>query len=109
MNHKRLPLAEKSAALRAGLAMVRDTREIATTWLHYHQDVLRHTSEAGRELLRARTFNAMVEVRAKMLRSTAQSFQDRMTKIAEITGQMATRLCEAREEAKVKDGAGVVV
>jgi acyl-CoA synthetase (NDP forming) len=91
------------------LAFARDTREIATAWLRYHQDVVRHTSEAGQAMLHARTFNEVQEAQAKLLRGTAQSFRDRTTKIAETVGRMATRLYDAPEEAGVKDGAGASV
>jgi hypothetical protein len=72
------------------LAIARDTREIATAWSRYRQDVVRHTAEAGRALL---------EVQAKLLRGTAQSFHDRTVKIAETASRMATRPHDALKEA----------
>jgi hypothetical protein len=81
------------------LAIARDTREIATAWSRYHQDVVRHTAEAGQALLRARTFKEMLEVQAKLLRGTAQSFHDRTVKIAETASRMATRPHDALKEA----------
>ena len=90
MRNKVLPLADTSTALRAGFAIARDTGEIATEWSGYHQDVVRHTSEAGQALLRACTFKDVVEVQAKLLCGTTQSFYDRIVKIVETARRMVT-------------------
>jgi hypothetical protein len=81
------------------LAIARDTREIATAWARYHQDVMRHTSEASLALLHAGTLKEILEVQAKLLRSTAQSFHDQMVKIAETASRMVTRPHDALTEA----------
>jgi hypothetical protein len=81
------------------LAIAHDTREIATAWSRYHQDVMRHTSEASQALLRAGTFREILEVQAKLLRRTMQSFHEQMVKIAETTSRMATRPHNALREA----------
>ena len=44
---------------------------------------MRHTSEASRALLRARTFNEMLEVQAKLLRDNMQAFLDQSVRVAE--------------------------
>lgn len=91
MVNKSLPLAGSSTALHVGLAIARDTREIATVWSRYHLDIARHTSEACKALLHAQTINERLEVRAKLLSGTTQSFHDTLLKIAETVSQMATR------------------
>jgi hypothetical protein len=60
---------------------------------------MRHTSEASLALLRAGIFEKMLEVQAKLLRGTTQSFTDQMLKIAETTSRMATRPHDALKEA----------
>ena len=102
MRNMVLPLAGTSMALRAGFAIARDTGEIATEWSRYHQDVVRHAAKAGQALLRARTFKAMLEVHAKLLRGTTQSFHDRIVKIAETASRTATRPHDAPKEAGVE-------
>jgi hypothetical protein len=52
---------------------------------------MRHASEASLELLRVGTWKEMLEVQAKLLRGTTQSFHAQMVKIAEIASRMATR------------------
>ncbi len=44
---------------------------------------MRHTSEASQALMRARTFNEMLEVQAKLLRDNMQAFLDQSVRIAE--------------------------
>jgi hypothetical protein len=102
VNKSLLPPAT-STALRASLAIVHDRREIATAWSRYHLDIARHTSEARKVLLRARTINEILEVRAKLLRSTTRSFHDTLSKIAESTSLMATRPHDAPKEASLGD------
>ena len=99
MSNRLLPVGGRLPALRAGLAIARDTREIATAWSRYHQDVMRHASEASLALLRAGTFKEILEVQAKLLRGTTQSFYDQMVKMAETARRMATRPHHALKEA----------
>ena len=78
MRNKVPPLADASTALRTGFAVARDTREIATEWSRYHQDVVPHTSDASQALVRVRTLKDMVEVQANFCaaprsRSTTES------------------------------------
>jgi hypothetical protein len=103
MENKSLPLPGTSTALRAGLAIARDTREIATAWSCYHRNAVRHTSEAGQALLRARTIDEMLVVQAKLLRGITQSFHDTIVKIAETASRMTTRPHDASKEASVGD------
>jgi hypothetical protein len=60
---------------------------------------MRHTSEASLALLRAGIFEEMLDVQAKLLRGTTQSFTDQMVKIAETASRMATRPHDALKEA----------
>jgi hypothetical protein len=101
MRNKLLPLAGTATAIRAGFAIARDTREIATEWSRCHQDVMRHSSKAGQALLRVRTFKDMLEVQATLLRGTTQSFHDRIVKIVETASRMAMRPDDAPKEASV--------
>ena len=55
---------------------------------------MRHTSEASRALMSARTFNEMLEVQAKLLRDNMQAFLDQSIRIAESASRMATRPLE---------------
>ena len=102
MNNRSLPFAGALTVLRIGSAIARDTREIATAWSRYHQDVMRHASEASLALLRAGTFKEMLGVQAKLLRGTTQSFHDQMVKIAETASRMATRPHDALRGASVE-------
>lgn len=83
--------AAASSAVRSGSAIAECAQEITTAWTHYAEDVMRHTSEASGAMLRARTFNEMVEVQAKLMRDNMQAFLDHSVKIAEAAGRMATR------------------
>jgi hypothetical protein len=102
MRNKLLPFAGTSTALRVSSAIAGDIQEIAVAWARYAEDVVRHTSEASQALLRARTFKAMLEVQAKLLRDTMQSFHDQSLKIAETASRMATRPHDALKEASVE-------
>jgi hypothetical protein len=95
MSNKSFPVGGTLPAIRAGLAIARGTREIATAWSRYHQDVMRHTSEASLALLGAGTLKEMLEVQTKLLRGTTQSFHDQMVKIGETMSRMATRPLDA--------------
>jgi hypothetical protein len=99
MINKSLPPAGTSTALRAGLAIVHDRREIATAWSRYRRDLVRHTSVARKALLRARTLNEILEVRAEWLRGTAQSFDDKIVRIAETASRTATHPHDAQKDA----------
>jgi hypothetical protein len=60
---------------------------------------MRHTSEASQALLRARTFNEMLEVQAKLMRDNMQAFLDQSVRIAESASRLTTRPLEAMKEA----------
>jgi len=60
---------------------------------------MRHTSEASRALLRARTLSEMLEVQAKLLRDNMQAFLEQSARIAESASRIATRPLEALKEA----------
>lgn len=75
--------AATSAAQRSGSAVADCAQEITAAWARYAEEVMRHTSEASRALLRARTFNEMLEVQAKLLRDNMQAFLDQSVRVAE--------------------------
>ena len=83
-----------SAAQRSGSAVAKCAEEITAAWARYAEEVMRHTSEASRALLSARTFNEMLEVQAKLLRDNMQAFLDQSIRIAESASRMATRPLE---------------
>ena len=63
-------------------------------------------AEPSRALLRARTFNEMLEVQAKLLRDNMQAFLDQSARIAESASRMATRPLEALKEASSEQSRG---
>jgi hypothetical protein len=63
---------------------------------------MRHTSEASQALLRARTFNEMLEVQAKLLRENMQAFLDQSVRIAESASRMAARPLEELKAASTE-------
>ena len=81
--------SEDSARAIAGCA-----QEITAAWARYAEEVMRRTSEANRALLRARTFNEMLEVQVKLLRDTTQAFLDQSVRVAELASRVATRPLE---------------
>ena len=83
MRNKLLPLPGTLTALRAGAAIAGDTQEIAAAWSRYAEEVRRHTSEASQALLRVRTLKETLEVQARLLRDTMQSFRDQSLRMAE--------------------------
>jgi hypothetical protein len=91
--------AMAGSAARSGTAVADCAQEITAAWARYAEEVMRHTSEASRAMLSARTFSEMLEVQAKLLRDNMQAFLDQSVKIAESTSRMATRPFEALKEA----------
>ena len=91
--------AAASAAQQSGSAVAECTQEITAAWARYAEDVMRHTSEASQALLRARTFNEMLEVQAKLLRDNMQAFLDQSVRIAESASRMPTRPLETLTKA----------
>jgi hypothetical protein len=91
-----------SAAQRSGSAVAECTQEITAAWARYAEEVMRHTSEASRALLRARTFTEMLEVQAKLLRDNIQAFVDQSVRIAESGSRIATRPLEALRETNLR-------
>ena len=91
--------AAAGAAERSGSAFNECTREITAAWARYADEVMRHTSTASQDLLRARTLNEMLEIQARLLRDNMQAFLDQSVRIAESATRMATRPLEAMKEA----------
>jgi hypothetical protein len=83
-------MAAASGAARSGSALAEGAQEITAAWARYAEEVMRHTSEASQALLRAQTFNEMLEVQARLLGDNIQSFLDQSTRIAEAASRMAT-------------------
>jgi hypothetical protein len=94
--------AAVTGAMRSGSAIADSAREITTAWAGYAEEVMRHTSEASHALLRARTFNEMLDVQAKLLRDNMQAFLDQTVKVTEAASRMATRPLEAMKEASAE-------
>lgn len=69
-----------------------------TRWVRYAEDVVRHTAEASRALLSARTFGEMLEVQAKLMRDNREAFLDQSARIAKSAGRLASRPFEALSE-----------
>jgi hypothetical protein len=84
-----------SGAVRSGSAVAESAQEIANAWVRYAEEVVRHTSEASRALLRARTFSEMMEVQAKLMRDNMQAFLDQSVRVTESAGRLAKRPFEA--------------
>jgi hypothetical protein len=91
--------AAASAAQRSGSAFNECAQEVTAAWARYAEEVMRHTTEASQALLRAGTFNEMLEVQAKLLRDNMQAFLDQSVRIAASASRMATRPLEALKEA----------
>jgi hypothetical protein len=87
------------AALRSGGTVADGVREIAQTWAHYAEEVMRHSSQAGQKLLRCRSWNEILEVQADLLRDNMHASLDQGAKLAEIGSRMATRPLDAMTEA----------
>jgi hypothetical protein len=83
-------MAAASGAARSGSALAEGAQKITAAWARYAEEVMRHTSEASQALLRAQTFNEMLEVQARLLGDNIQSFLDQSTRIAEAASRMAT-------------------
>src|SRR5207245_8537084 len=91
---------------RSGSAVADCAQEITAAWARYGEEVVRHTSEASRALLRARTFNEMLEVQAKLLRDNMQSSLDQITRIPEARARTATRPFTALKEKRTDKARG---
>jgi hypothetical protein len=90
--------ASAAAAARSGSAMADCAQEITAAWARYAEEVMRHSSEASRALLRSRTFSEILEVQAQLLRDNMQAFLDHSVKVAEAASRMAARPFEALRE-----------
>ena len=95
-------MAAASGAARSGSALAEGAQEITAAWARYAEEVMRHTSEASQALLRAQTFNEMLEVQARLLGDNIQSFLDQSTRIAEAASRMASRPFVAPTEASAE-------
>lgn len=58
-------------------------QEITAAWAWYAEQAMRHSSEASRALLRARSFSEILEVQAQLLRNNMQAFLDQSREVAE--------------------------
>ena len=95
-------MAAASGAARSGSALAEGAQEITAAWARYAEEVMRHTSEASQALLRAQTFNEMLEVQARLLGDNMRSFLDQSTRIAEAASRMATHPFVAPKEASAE-------
>ena len=83
------------AALRSSATIADGMREIAASWTHYAEEVMRHNAQAGQALLRCTSVNEILAVQAGLLRDNTQAFLDQSAKVAEIGSRMATHPFEA--------------
>lgn len=83
--------ASAAAATRSGSAMADCAQEITAAWARYAEEVMRHSSEASRALLRSRTFSEVLEIHAQLMRENIQAFLDQSVKVAEAASRMAAR------------------
>ena len=102
--------ADTSAAAASGLARSNSAvadcaQEITAAWARYAEQVMRHSTEASRALLRSRNFSEILEVQTQLLRDNLQAFLDQSLKVAEAASRMASRPFEAIKEA-ASDKAG---
>lgn len=86
------------AALRSGETIADGVREIAQTWVHYAEEVMRHSSQASQALMRCRNWGEILEVQTGLLRDNTRAFLDQSAKVAEIGSRLATRPFEAMKE-----------
>jgi hypothetical protein len=92
--------AAAEATLNSGSAFADGAQEITVAWTRYAEEVMRHTSEPSKALLRARTFPELLEVQANLLRDNMQAFMNQSTRIASATSRMAMRPFEALRHIK---------
>lgn len=57
----------------------------------YAEEMMRHSSEAGRALLRSRNLSEILEVQVQLLRDDMEGFLDQSIKVAEAVSRMAAR------------------
>jgi hypothetical protein len=94
--------AAASGVARSGSALAEGAHEITAAWARYAEEVMRHTSEASQALLRAQSFNEMLEVQARLIRDNMQAFLDQSARIGEAASRMATRPFVALKEASAE-------
>jgi len=102
--------ADASAAPASGLAQsnpaVADcAQEIIAAWARYAEEIMHHSTEASRALLRSRSFSEILEIQTQLLRGNLQAFLDHSLKVAGAASRMASRPFEAKKET-VEDKAG---
>ena len=83
---------------RSGSDMADCAQEITAAWARYAEQIMRHSSEASRALLRARSFSEILEVQAQLLRDSMQAFLDQILRVAEAATRMASRPLETIRE-----------
>lgn len=88
-----------NAAIKAGSSLAEGMQDIINAWSRFAEEVMRQTSEASRALIGCRSLTEMFEIQSRLLRGSLQAFFDQSSKIAEITGRMATRPFEAMQRA----------
>lgn len=83
-----------NAVARSNSAVADCAQEIITAWSRYAEEIMRHSSEASRALLRSRNFNEILEVQSQLLRHYMQAFLDQSLKVAEAASRMTSRPLE---------------
>jgi hypothetical protein len=90
--------AAASVLARSNSAMADCGQEITAAWARYAEEVMRHSTEASRALLRSRRFSEILEVQTQLWRDNMQAFLDQSLKVAEAASRMASRPFEAVKE-----------
>lgn len=78
-----------AAALRSSATIADGVSEIAASWVHYAEEVMRRGAQAGEALLRCRNWNEILDVQTGLLRDNTRAFFDQSVKAAEIGSRMA--------------------
>ena len=95
--------ADTSAAAVSGLARSNSAvadcaQEITAAWARYAEEIMRHSTEASRSLLRCRSFSEIMEIQTRLLRDNLEAFLNQSLKAAEAASRMASRPFETIKE-----------
>ena len=82
----------------SGPAIADCAQEMTAAWARYAEDVMRHSSEASRALLRARNFSDLLELQMQLLRDNMQAFLEQSVRVTDAASRMAARPFEAIRE-----------
>jgi phasin protein len=84
-----------TSAARTNSASADATQEIVGVWAIYAQELLHNTSEARAALFRARSFSAMMQVQAELMRENLQAFLSHWSRLTHVATQLGLPPLEA--------------